>query len=184
MGRGREGGWRRRSGCGGAPPGKTQLLLLTATWPEADEPEWRFPAATPRLSRVGGARGPRRRRGVRGLGGVHGVRPEDDITLPFPHCFRPQPGPWLGKEASCCGVHADTGAQGQLPVTAVGGLLSGLSVCQVRMCEQNLPLSRCRTLSFSAALPPTQATATGYISFQFKIVTGSLILVGEECNAS
>lgn len=48
-----------------------------------------------------------------------------------------------------------------------GGLLPRLSACQGPTCEQNLPLSRCRTLSFSAALPPTQATATGYISFQF-----------------
>lgn len=95
--------------------------LLTATWPEADEPGWRFPAATPRLSRVGGARGPRRRRGARGLGGVHGGgRREDDITPPLPHCCRPQPGLWLGKEASCCGIYSNTGAQGQLPVTAVG----------------------------------------------------------------
>ena len=47
-------------------------------------------------------------------------RREDDITPPLPHCCRPQPGPRLGKEASCCGMYSDTGAQGQLRVTAVG----------------------------------------------------------------
>lgn len=31
-------------------------------------------------------------------------RREDDITPPLPHCCRPQPGPRLGKEASCCGT--------------------------------------------------------------------------------
>lgn len=41
-------------------------------------------------------------------------RREDDITPPLPLCCRPQPGPRLGKEASCCGMYSDTGAQGQL----------------------------------------------------------------------
>lgn len=38
------GGWWPRSRRGAAPPGKPQLLLSTATQPEADEPGWRFPA--------------------------------------------------------------------------------------------------------------------------------------------
>lgn len=56
------GGWWPRNRRDAAPPGKTQLLLPTATWAEVERGGG-SQRATPSLARVGGARG---------RGGAHG----------------------------------------------------------------------------------------------------------------